>query len=220
MKSWETFLNPDSGVTVVAVSKRFAATDILNAFENGCSIFGENRVQEFLGKYEELRAYPITWHFIGPLQGNKVRKLVGKVSLLHSLDSEKLYHRICVESERLDQPLPSLIQVNISREEQKSGVLPEELDDFISETCKVNSPFCPIRGLMCMGSQVHEGEKSVTTQEFSAMQSLFERLKSKETPNFKMNFLSMGMSNDFSLAIQYGSNMIRLGTAIFGKRLG
>jgi PLP dependent protein len=220
MKSWETFIKTDSGVTVVAVSKRFGVEDILKALKNGVSSFGENRVQEFLDKYETLRGHSIQWHFIGSLQSNKVRKLVGKVSLLHSLDSKKLYQRICQEAERLDQPLPCLIQVNISKEEQKSGVLPESLNSFVAGIQEVNSPYCPILGLMCVGSQFQESQEARTVTEFTAMKTLFDQLKPKETPNFKMEFLSMGMSCDYLLAIQYGSNMIRLGTVIFGKRMG
>lgn len=203
---------------LIAVSKTKSQEQIREAFEKGIRSFGENRVQEFLTKRELLSDLPIHWHFIGGLQSNKVRSLAGKVDLFHGLDSRKLFRKLTREGTKISMGTPSLIQVNISRESQKGGVLPEELEGFCRDLLQEENEFCPIRGLMCIGSSLESVGESRVQEEFKEMQRLFQGLDSLKSTHFRMEFLSMGMSSDFRLALKYGSNMIRVGRAIFGAR--
>jgi PLP dependent protein len=205
---------------LVAVSKTFPAERIREAYGLGIHDFGENRIQEFLQKREQLKDLAIRWHFVGRLQSNKIRLLVGKVHLFHALDSLKLFLKISEEGERVDVKTPSLIQVNVSQESQKGGILQRDLEDFCSQLQEHGSEYCPIRGLMCIGSSVEQVGEGQVRQEFDTMQSIFHKLVLMEKPYFKMEILSMGMSSDFRLAMKYGSNMIRVGRAIFGPRSG
>lgn len=203
---------------LIAVSKNKSAGVVREAYELGLRAFGENRVQEFLTKREELEDLQIRWHFIGNLQSNKVNSIVGAVELFHGLDSMKIFRKISGAGMKLDKVTPSLIQVNISRESQKNGVLPEDLESFCRNLIIENNPHCPILGLMCIGSSVEWAGVGKVREEFEQMYKLFTSLNFLEMSNFKMKFLSMGMSSDFRLAVKYGSNMIRIGQAIFGSR--
>ena len=206
--------------TLVAVSKTFPAERIREVYDLGLRDFGENRIQEFLQKREQLNDLEIRWHFIGRLQSNKIRLLVGKVHLFHALDSIKLFQKISQESERANVKTPSLVQVNVSQESQKGGVMQRDLDEFCSQLQEHGNEYCPIKGLMCIGSSVEQVGEGQVREEFDIMQSIFHKLILNETQYFKMNILSMGMSSDFRLAMKYGSNMIRVGRAVFGPHSG
>jgi pyridoxal phosphate enzyme (YggS family) len=204
--------------TLVAVSKTFPATEIERVYAEGMRHFGENRVSDLLDKMEILKDLSINWHFVGHLQTNKVKKLMGKLHLLHSLDSEKLYRTIVNEGGKTGLKMPCLLQINISKEPQKSGIHPEELGSFIELLKKEASEACPVKGLMCIGSSPQSVGIEGVEQEFREMKSLFDSLKKEETDLFQMRHLSMGMSQDYKLAMECGSNMVRLGTIIFGNR--
>jgi pyridoxal phosphate enzyme (YggS family) len=214
------------GVTVVAVSKTFPALDVRRVWQEGFRHFGENRVQEFVEKHKELSDLPLCWHFIGHLQTNKVSRLLGKVSLLHSLDNLRLYDKICTEGRKQGLSMPALLQVNISAEQEKSGFSPSELEAAISCIVSRASEFCPIKGLMCIGSDPGLYGLEKTRQEYVEMRCLFDYFqkgvlegKYGSRPDlFNMEHLSMGMSGDYEQAIECGSNMVRIGSLIFGKR--
>ncbi len=204
--------------TLVAVSKTRPATAIREAYASGLRHFGENQVQELLKKYEELQDLSLCWHLIGPLQTNKIKKILGKVALFHALGSLKLYRAIVKASENAGEPLPCLIQINISEEESKSGFLPDEVREAVSCIQEEASPFCPILGLMCIGSSRECSSDEKVGAEFSHMKLLFDEFSQQETSSFAMKYLSMGMSSDFELALEAGSNLVRIGSSLFGRR--
>lgn len=205
-------------ITVVAVSKTFPVDSIRDVYRHGYREFGENRVQEMLSKQAECQDLPIHWHLLGPLQTNKVRQVVGKVHLFHALDSIRLYREIVRQCELQDCSMACLIQINISLQSSKHGVLPDRFDSFVSELGPVMSERCPVLGLMCIGSDLTVTSEDQVRQEFERMRSLFESVQFNGSPHFHRRYLSMGMSADWQIALQYGSNMIRLGRAIFGQR--
>lgn len=215
-----------SGVTVIAVSKTVSAERVSLAYQQGFRHFGENRVPEFLEKQSALMELPINWHFIGHLQTNKVARLMGKISLLHSLDSIKLFDKICAEGQKNGYSLPALLQINISEEENKSGFLLSELSAAVQYITSHASRFCPIKGLMCIGSDPQQFGQEKVMQEYTTMREIFQRFKMEvsaqlavtDTKFFNMEYLSMGMSSDYQTAIDCGSNMVRIGSLIFGER--
>ena len=214
-----SFLNTQNpSPELIAVSKTKSSEEIRMAYGKGLRRFGENRVQELLRKREELQDLPIRWHFIGSLQSNKVNAIVGNVELFHALESIKIFRKISAAGLKLNKATPSLIQVNISREAQKSGILPEDLEAFCRSIQKESNPYCPILGLMCIGSSLEWAGVNKVKEEFEEMHRLFRSLSFFEEIDFNMKFLSMGMSSDFRLAVKCGSNMIRVGQAIFGAR--
>lgn len=211
-------------ITIIGVSKKMPLDDIKIAHECGCRIFGENYVQELEEKWPELKL--TEWsipqhsntaqvHFIGSLQRNKVKKAIKFCSMIQSLDSIKLAKEINKEVEKSfnDFIYPVIIQVNVSSEEQKGGVSPSELD-ALSE-CVLSMPRLKLSGLMTIGSE--EADDSVRIAEFRILYELKEKLE-KKLGIKKLPYLSMGMSGDFELAIKEGSNMIRIGSTIFGSR--
>lgn len=211
---------------MVAVSKTFPAADIRKAWQDGFRHFGENRVQEFAEKHKELADLPVCWHFIGHLQTNKVARLIGKISLLHSLDNLRLYDKICNEGQKHGVALPALLQVNISGESEKSGFSLSELEEAVHYIVSKNSEFCPVRGLMCIGSDPGLYGLEKTRQEYMDMRRLFDcfhkgiqdGIYGLNPEFFSMEHLSMGMSGDYEQAIECGSNMVRIGSLIFGER--
>jgi pyridoxal phosphate enzyme (YggS family) len=199
-------------VTLICVSKTRQIQEIEEVYNSGAREFGENKVQEFNEKYESLPK-DIRWHFIGHLQTNKVKYLVGRVHLIHSLDSIHLLKEIEKRYAQKNEVANLLIQVNIGKEAAKTGIAVEEIEDLI-KACEVCNNI-KIKGLM---ATIPIGNEESCRKYFSEMKIIFDNLKTLEYKNVSMEFLSLGMSKDFKIALENGSNMIRLGTSIFGER--
>ena len=197
--------------TCVAVSKTKPKEDIEKIYNLGHRDFGENKVQELEYKYNNL-PQDINWHMIGHLQSNKVRKVIPIVSLIHSVDSLKLLKVINKESKKFDKVTNCLIQVNISKESSKYGFEDRELDFLNQETINEYKNI-KFKGLMGMASFTKD--ESIIKNEFNNLKNIYDNIR-KEIDDF--NILSMGMSNDYKIALESGSNMIRVGSKIFGKR--
>lgn len=219
-----------AGVTLVAVSKYHPANMLQEAYDCGQRIFGESREQELRQKVELLPT-DIQWHFIGHLQTNKVKYIVPFVSLIHSVDSERLLDEIEKQALRFSEErtlrfgsslVDVLLQLHVAQEETKSGFSPDELMALLSET-KVTErwPHVRLRGVMGMASFVEDPEQ--WRSEFRQIRSCYERLlegplHDQGIPAEQFSILSYGMSEDYPVAIEEGSNMVRVGTAIFGER--
>ena len=197
--------------TCVAVSKTKPIEEITKIYDLGHRNFGENKVQELEFKYESLPK-DIKWHMIGHLQSNKVKKVFPIVSLIHSIDSLKLLKTINKESKKIDKTMDCLIQVNISNENSKFGFIKKELE-FLNQDFLNDFKYIKIRGLMGMASFTNN-EKQIR-KEFKYLKEIFDDFN---TSLDDFNILSMGMSNDYNIALEYGSNMVRIGSKIFGKR--
>ncbi len=195
---------------LVAVSKTRSIEDINEAYNQGQKKFGENRVQEIVDKFNKLPK-DIEWHMIGHLQKNKVKYISEFISLIHSLDRLSLANEIDKNGKKHDKSIDCLIQIKISKEESKFGLNIDELHSFYNEVKMFKN--INIRGLM--GMATYTDDKELVNNEFKKMKKLFEKMKSIDS-NIKI--LSIGMSDDYSLAIKNGSNMIRVGSKIFGKR--
>ena len=197
-----------SNVTLVAVSKKKPNNDILSAYHAGQRIFGENKVQEI---QEKQKALPpdIQWHMIGHLQTNKVKHIAPFISLIHSVDSLKLLQEINKRAKQNNRIIDCLLQVHIAKENTKFGFKIEEINKTIEEAKELKN--ITIKGLMAMATFTDEIKQ--INKEFISIHNLFKKIKTK-----KLNTLSIGMSSDYQLAINNGSNMIRLGSAIFGNR--
>src|SRR5690606_26557178 len=202
---------PDN-VALVAVSKTKPVEDIMEAYRAGQRLFGENKVQEMVQKWEVLPK-DIQWHMIGHLQRNKVKYIAGFVSLIHGVDSLKLLQEIDKQGKKADRILPCLLQVHIAREETKFGLDPGELGELIGSEAFGNMKNVQIMGLM--GMATNAGDQGQVRGEFQYLRTLFEDLK-KRLP--EISILSMGMSSDHALAIEQGSTMVRIGSHIFGSR--
>lgn len=203
-------------VTLVAVSKTKPIADILEAYNTGQRIFGENKVQEMVQKWEELPK-DIKWHMIGHVQTNKVKYMAPFVSLIHGVDSLKLLKEINKQAEKNDRVISCLLQIHIAKESTKFGLNENELNALItSEEFNILKNI-KINGLMGMATftpDEHQIEK-----EFATLKSIYDRLKKVEMNNFNLNTLSMGMSGDYKIAISEGSTMVRIGSSIFGSRI-
>jgi pyridoxal phosphate enzyme (YggS family) len=197
-----------SNVQLVAVSKFKSAEDIMKAYEAGQRDFGENYVQELLEKHDALPK-DIRWHFIGHLQSNKVKYIAPFIHLVHGVDSVKLLKELNKQGKKLDRIISCLLQIHIAAEETKFGFSESELND-VSLTEYDHLDIC---GLMGMAS--FSEEEQILRNEFSTLKNMYEKLRT-EYPSF--NILSMGMSNDYKIAIEEGSNMVRIGSLIFGNR--
>lgn len=204
--------NIPNEVTLLAVSKTKPLNELEEAYNAGIRDFGENKVQELKDKYENFHK-DVRWHFIGNLQTNKVKYLVGKTFLIHSLSSIKLLEVIEKEFGKKDIIADTLIQINIGREESKGGLLEEDLDTLIEaiEKCK----FVKVKGIMAV---IPKGNEESNRYYFKKVKDIFDSLKNKEFKNIQMEILSMGMTHDYHIAIEEGSNFIRIGEGIFGKR--
>lgn len=201
-----------SGVTLVAVSKTRSIEEITEAFTAGQVDFGENKIQELMAKMEKAPA-GIKWHFIGGLQSNKVKFLDERVALVHSLDRMKLLEDIDRNAKKKNFIQNCLIEINIGREENKAGIMTEDLDELV-EAAKSKENI-KILGLMAVIPICDEEDQR---KYFTKMKEIFDELKKTETQNFTMKILSMGMSGDYITAMECGSDMVRIGTAIFGER--
>ncbi|SCJ54997.1 Predicted enzyme with a TIM-barrel fold [uncultured Clostridium sp.] len=197
---------------LVAVSKTKPVEDILEAYEIGIRNFGENKVQELVDKYDKLPK-DISWHLIGSLQTNKVKYIVGKVTLIHSLSSIKLLEKIELEYGKKDMIADVLIQVNIGREASKGGVLEEDLEELIQAIEKCDN--VRVKGIMVI---IPKGNDDENRYYFKKSFEIFEELKNNSYKNISMEILSMGMTHDYKIAIEEESNLIRIGTGIFGAR--
>lgn len=201
-------------VKLIVVSKRKPLKMITEAFDAGQIDFGENNVMEAKEKFEQLANDNVRWHIIGSLQTNKVKYITGFCHLLHSLDRPSLADKLQQRLEFEDKYLECLIQVNTSGEETKSGVSPERLQEFAEYVSNKNR--IRVKGLMTIAE--NSNDDGNIRKNFSNLREIFEALKIKNIPNFDMKELSMGMSNDYKIAIEEGATMIRVGSAIFGKR--
>jgi pyridoxal phosphate enzyme (YggS family) len=199
-------------VTLVAVSKTKPNEAVLEAYATGHRIFGENKVQEMTQKWEELPR-DIQWHMIGHLQTNKVKYIAPYVSMIHSLDRVKLANEIDRQGARYRRVIDCLIQIKIAKEEEKFGFEPNEALTFLEQLRTNPLPNINIRGVMGMATFTQDGEQ--IKHEFSILKTFFDQNKSAHN----LEILSMGMSGDYPLALELGSNMIRVGSAIFGSRL-
>ncbi len=204
-------------VTIVAVSKRKSAEDILEAYHAGQKIFGENRVQELTEK-QALLPGDIQWHMVGHLQTNKVRYIAGFVDLIQSVDSLKLLLTIDREARKLNRIIPCLLQIHIAREETKFGFTREEVLELAESPEYRSLQNVRIDGVMGMSTYTTNMEQ--VRSEFQYLHEVFRNLKTRyysSEPDFR--HVSMGMSGDYSVAIEEGSTMIRVGTLIFGQRI-
>jgi hypothetical protein len=201
-----------SNVTLIAVSKYQPLEPMREAYEFGIRNFGESKVQELIFKFDNFYK-DVNWHFIGHLQTNKVKYIVGKVNLIHSLDSIKLLKEIEKSYSKNNLVANVLMQVNIGREENKYGILEEDLDKLIDEVEKCS--FVKVKGIMAI---LPKGDEASNRMYFSKVHHIWSKLKEKNFKNITMEILSMGMTNDYSIAIEEGSNMVRIGEGIFGHR--
>ncbi|HKJ34848.1 MAG TPA: YggS family pyridoxal phosphate-dependent enzyme [Balneolales bacterium] len=204
--------NPDD-ITLVAVSKTKPIEAIKEALECGQIHFGENRVQELTSKMEQLGP-EIQWHMIGTLQTNKIKYMVDRVNWIHSVPKKKALKEIEKRASRIEREINVLIQVNISDEAQKSGCEPEDLKKLLEYAQDLK--WTKIQGLMGMAS--FEEDPELVRPQFKLLRDLRDQHKSYETDNVQLQHLSMGMSNDFEIAVEEGSTMVRVGSAIFGAR--
>lgn len=205
-----------STVTLVAVSKFHPKEALLEAYEAGQRVFGESRVQELVEKQAVLPK-DIEWHFIGHLQTNKVKQVVPFISLIHSVDSLKLLQEINKEAARINRVVPCLLQLHIAQEVQKFGFTAEACRELFSDGTLMNLKYIRIRGVMGMATLTDDA--SLINKEFTTLRSFYDDMKKTHYPSdpqFKV--VSMGMSDDYPLAVQAGSTMIRVGSLLFGDR--
>lgn len=207
--------SPDD-VTLVAVSKTRSLDEVKQAIGAGQKDFGENTMQDALSKIPALKHTSSTWHFIGHLQSKKAKQIPGNFHWVHSIDSLKLAQKLsnAMANSTEDRKLNCLIQVNVSEEESKSGLNRVEVLPFIEELLKRELPYLSWRGLMTIGVQ---GDDSQTRAAFAELRQMLEQCQQVFALSC-FNQLSMGMSNDYSIAIEEGSTMVRIGTAVFGSR--
>ena len=197
-------------VTLVAVSKTKPVEDLMEAYRAGHRIFGENKVQEMVHKWEQM-PQDINWHMIGHLQRNKVKHIAPFVALIHGVDSERLLQEIDKQAVKHQRIIPCLLQIHIAQEITKFGLSETELDALIAKA--INYPNVQFRGLMGMASFTEDTAQ--IQKEFAVLKNIFDRVQSQLTG---FDVLSMGMSGDYTLAIEQGSTMIRVGSKIFGAR--
>lgn len=199
-------------VTLVAVSKTKPIADLQEAYDAGQRVFGENKIQEMVGKYEELPK-DIKWHMIGHLQRNKVKYMAHFVDLIHGVDSFKTLKEIDKQAKKHDRVISCLLQARIAKEETKFGLPFDEIRSILSSEEYKELTNISIEGLM--GMATFTDDQQILNEEFSSLKELFDELK---TENSQFKTLSMGMSGDYLLAIEKGSTMIRVGSSIFGAR--
>lgn len=204
-----------AGVRLVAVSKTKQPEDIIEAYDAGQRVFGENRVQELLGKYEQVPG-DIQWHMIGHLQRNKVKYIVDFIHMIESVDSGKLLRAINKEAVKAGRVIECLLQFHIASEETKFGFSMEEVTEMIESGLPEELHNVKIRGVMGMATFTDDMER--VRKEFTYLRSVYNNLKEKYFTADDFSYISMGMSNDYKIALEEGSNMVRLGTSIFGDR--
>lgn len=202
--------NPED-IKLIAVTKTYPVSDMNEAIRLGVTDIGENKPQEIRDKYDSVE--PVNWHLIGHLQTNKIKYVINKCTLIHSVDSTKLMQELEKSALAADRHIDILIQVNISGEESKSGIAPAELESLL--TFAESLERVHVKGLMTIAPKAEFGDVS---QHFKNMKALFDKTAKKDYKNVSMTELSMGMSGDFETAIENGSTMVRIGSLIFGPR--
>ena len=200
-------------VTLIAVSKTKPVHMLQEAYDAGARVFGENKVQEIVDKYDQMPA-DVQWHMIGHLQRNKVKYIVDKVAMIHSVDSLRLAETIEKEAEKKNVVVPILIEVNVAQEESKFGLKPEEVLPFIEQIAGFSH--IQVKGLMTIAPYVENAEEN--REIFRELKKLSVDIAAKNINNVTMSVLSMGMTGDYMVAVQEGATMVRVGTGIFGAR--
>jgi len=204
-----------STVTLVAVSKTKPIPDLMEAYDAGQRIFGENKIQEMAEKWEQMPK-DIEWHMIGHVQTNKVKFMMPFVSLIHGVDSLKLLEEINKQAKKNNRIIDCLLQIHIAEEETKFGLNEEELNEILTSATFQKMKNIRIVGLMGMATFTDNQEQ--IKKEFTHLKSIFDKLQPLQTANCKLQTVSMGMSGDYQLAIECGSTMVRIGSSIFGNR--
>lgn len=200
-------------VLLVAVTKLHTPEEMNEAIEAGITDIGENKVQEIMDKYYHVK--PVRWHLIGHLQTNKVKYIIDKVSMIHSVDSLHLAKEINKRAQQHDLTMDILVQVNSAEEDSKFGITTEETDQLISDIAE-QCPNIRIKGLMCIAP--FEQDPNDAREYFAEVKKIYDKYVNEKSDRVDFEYLSMGMTNDFEVAIEEGSNLIRVGTAIFGYR--
>ena len=200
-------------VTLVAVSKTKPVEMLQEAYDAGARVFGENKVQEIMDKYDRLPS-DIQWHMIGHLQRNKVKYIIDKVAMIHSVDSVRLAQTIKAEAAKKDLVMPILVEVNVAEEESKFGLSTDEVLPFLEEISQY--PHIAVKGLMTIAPFVDDAEEN--REVFVKLKKLSVDIAAKNINNVTMSVLSMGMTGDYQVAVQEGATMVRVGTGIFGER--
>ncbi|MCW7753715.1 YggS family pyridoxal phosphate-dependent enzyme [Desulfobotulus sp. H1] len=201
-------------VSLVAVSKTKTESQIREASEAGQQVFGENYVQELVAKSENLKELALSWHFIGHLQRNKARLVVQHCELIHSIDSLRLADEINRQADRQNKVQGILLQIHMGGEETKNGILPEALPELLQKTASM--PNLSVQGLMTIPPPAEHPEDN--RPHFRHLRELMNACNQQAILNYPMTTLSMGMSDDFEVAIEEGATLIRIGTAVFGPR--
>ena len=215
-----------SEVTLIAVSKTKPVPMLMEAYDDGIRIFGENKVQELTGKIDEMPK-DIEWHMIGHLQRNKVKYIAGRVALIHSVDSFRLAEEINIQAKKHGVIIPILIEVNVADEESKFGVMLSDAEELVKECASLDG--ITIKGLMTIAPFVENPEdnrdvfKALKDKSVDIAAKKYDNVIDLESNSFKydnvnMDVLSMGMTNDYEVAIEEGATMVRVGTGIFGAR--
>ena len=202
-------------VILVAVSKTKPVSDLMQAYEAGQRIFGENKIQEMTEKWEVMPK-DIQWHMIGHVQTNKVKFMAPFVNLIHGIDSLKLLQEIDKQAQKNNRIIDCLLQIHIAEEETKFGLNEKELTSLLSSTIFQEMKNIRVTGLMGMATFTEDKEQ--VKKEFIHLKSIFDKLRALKTENCQLNIISMGMSGDYQLAIDGGSTMVRIGSSIFGGR--
>lgn len=202
-----------SEVTLIAVSKTKPVEMLQEVYDAGARDFGENKVQEICEKYDKLPS-DIRWHMIGHLQRNKVKQVIDKAAMIHSVDSYRLAQEISVQAQKKGLTIPILIEVNIANEESKFGISAEDTIQLVEEVAAL--PNLSIKGLMTIAPYVVDAEENRLY--FRQIKQLSVDIKNKNIDNVSMDVLSMGMTGDYEVAIEEGATMVRVGTGIFGAR--
>ena len=203
-----------SQVTLVAVSKTKPVADLMEAYNAGQRIFGENKIQEMTDKWEQMPK-DIQWHMIGHVQTNKVKFMASFVNLIHGVDSLKLLAEINKQAKKCNRIIDVLLQIHIAEEETKFGLDNNELDEILKKVQNDKEDLKNINIIGLMGMATFTNNQNQIKKEFLHLKSIFDKLKSE---NQTLNNLSMGMSGDYQLAIECGSTMVRIGSSIFGGR--
>ena len=204
--------NPED-VLLVAVTKLHSPEEMNEAIDAGITDIGENKVQEIMDKYDRVK--PVRWHLIGHLQTNKVKYIIDKVCMIHSVDSLKLAKEIDKRAAQHDLVMDILVQVNSAEEESKFGITTAETDQLIQDIAQ-QCPNIRIKGLMCIAP--FEDDPEDVRDYFAEVKKIYDKYVDVKTERLDFKYLSMGMTHDFEVAIEEGSNLIRVGTAIFGYR--
>jgi pyridoxal phosphate enzyme (YggS family) len=213
-KAADTSRRPMASIRLVAVSKTMSADVVREAIEAGVTDTGENYIQEAKDKINTLATYPVTWHFIGHLQSNKAKYAVRLFDIIHSVDSLKLARELDKYAGKIDKIQTILIQVNVAKEDSKSGVYVEDTLKLLQDVSRLKN--LSVKGLMTMPPFFNAPEK--VRPYFAALRNLRDQIQKEAIPDISMEELSMGMTGDFEAAIEEGATMVRIGTAIFGER--